>query len=155
MAVWLDDDLMGCPMCIRDGLALLTHPQSITQYLRQRKNDVTVECFRVLVDAEGTRYRDIQICANGRIQWCARTLIPSNTYAQLKKYFDWNGDRPLGDFIFTSTNVYRSTIHLTFMNKFPDWVRERIPQQQGGFVRHSTWILDKDFPLTISEYFAL
>jgi hypothetical protein len=41
------------------------------------------------------------------------------------------------------------------MNKFPDWVKERIPQQQGGFVRHSTWILDKDFPLTISEYFAL
>ncbi len=153
--MWKDNDLMGCAMSTRDGLGLLTHTQSITEYLRQRANDVTVECLRVLKDGDGTRYRDIQICANGRIQWCARTLIPSYTYVQLKKYFDWNGNRPLGDFLFTSNNVYRSTIHLTYMNKFPDWVRELIPHQQGGFVRHSTWVLDINLPLTIQEYFAL
>jgi chorismate lyase len=155
MVVWWTDDLKGCPMCIQKGLGLLTYPKSITQFLRQRSNDVTVECLRVFKDNEGTRYRDIQICANQRIQWCARTIIPATTYMNLKKYFNWYGDRPLGDFLFTSKNVYRSTINLTYVNQFPDWVKERIPYQPGGFVRHSTWILDNAYPLIISEYFSI
>lgn len=145
----------GCPMCIHDKLGLLTHTQSITQYLRQQYTHVTVECLKVWVDVDQVLHRDIQIHANGKIQWCARTDIPPQTQQELKKHFDWQGDKPLGDFLFTSPHVLRKKIQLKYENQFPVWVRRLMPYEIGGFVRTSIWVLNSAHSFTITEYFSI
>lgn len=150
----MPSDLHGCPMCIRDKLELLMHTQSITQYLRQRYQNVTIECLKVWIDDEYVLHRDIQISVNGHIQWCARTDIPYLTQQQLKQHFDWKGDKPLGDFLFSSPNVMRKTIQLTFNYHFPNWVIDMMKHQECGFMRISNWLLEDNYPFTITEYFA-
>jgi chorismate-pyruvate lyase len=139
------------PFCIRDLLAILFYPRSLSRLSRHRFNQFKVECLHFECNTQ--LVRDVKIYTNQKIQMIARSRCNYASYLKVASQFSFTNSKPIGDFLFTSPDMRRINIRIEIWGAPKSWFSFYETENKIYWYRQSIWAYQKDSLLYLMEVF--
>jgi chorismate--pyruvate lyase len=144
----------------------LNYPQSITQFLALKSDNVVIEVLAqgfeayesVFSDASRFWSREVIIRSHGQAVWYARTLVPELTFIKCAYFFSQLNTKSLGDLIFNNPDVERmALIHypMSKVSQTYQWLPENIKPFADTvlWVRVSSFLLKNQYEFSLYEIY--
>lgn len=142
------------PLVIQQQLNFIYETGSLTNRLRQKYTKVSLKC-NYYQQQEGY-IRDVIVFAEQKLQWCARTSLPKNTFQRFKILFPIHQKNAIGDFLFTHPSMKRFSLQfrvLPYAHHSMDTHFGLDSSRSFYWLRTSRWCFENEYFFEIIEIF--